>query len=161
MIRKFYDNDLTNKFIDTVKKIGGGIYDMKTYKHYQHDVYEIHYSIPSFLIPEPMLPQPCICECQNKEFTYEPFVMSHGVIHLLRYCTKCGKENAYAVLKVSLKDSLNFQMPFGKYKGKTLEEIKIQDPSYLIWLKQNTENKNINRRIEKIINTDPDIKEVF
>jgi len=28
----------------------------------------------------------------------------------------------------------NFKMPFGKYKGETLEEIYIEDIGYLEWL---------------------------
>ncbi|MBE5813437.1 MAG: hypothetical protein E7314_07345 [Clostridiales bacterium] len=31
----------------------------------------------------------------------------------------------------------NFKMNFGKYKGKTLEEIYKEDKSYLVWLKNN------------------------
>ena len=32
-------------------------------------------------------------------------------------------------------------MPFGKYKGKTIAEIRRIDPNYLKWLKSNTSFK--------------------
>jgi uncharacterized protein (DUF3820 family) len=30
--------------------------------------------------------------------------------------------------------SASFVMPFGKYKGKTLDDISDDDPSYVVWL---------------------------
>lgn len=32
----------------------------------------------------------------------------------------------------------DFVMPFGKYKGKTLSEISEVDPSYIVWLSDNS-----------------------
>ena len=34
----------------------------------------------------------------------------------------------------------NIQLNFGKYSGKMLKEISVEDPKYLKWLKQRFEN---------------------
>ena len=33
----------------------------------------------------------------------------------------------------TLEEALDFEMPFGKYKGKTLKHISVMDPKYLDW----------------------------
>ena len=40
-----------------------------------------------------------------------------------------------ATIKVLSPDDI---LPFGKYKGKTLQKIYTEDPNYLIWVSQNT-----------------------
>lgn len=40
-------------------------------------------------------------------------------------------------MRLKLKDKLTF----GKYKGKTIQDILYDDPQYLVWLHQNTEHK--------------------
>lgn len=32
-----------------------------------------------------------------------------------------------------------FVMPFGKWKGETIEHLLVDDPQYLVWLHKNTE----------------------
>ena len=49
----------------------------------------------------------------------------------------CGKD--YGVM------SRYFKMPFGKYKGETLEEIYIEDVGYLEWLQDQIMNKDTER----------------
>lgn len=39
--------------------------------------------------------------------------------------------------------SREFKMPWGKYKGETLEEIYISDGQYFDWIVDNTENKAV------------------
>jgi uncharacterized protein (DUF3820 family) len=46
--------------------------------------------------------------------------------------------------------SRDFKMPFGKYKGETLEEIYVEDVSYLEWLKSATvPGESIHEKIEQ------------
>jgi uncharacterized protein (DUF3820 family) len=45
------------------------------------------------------------------------------------------------MIDISSKPSLMYIFPFGKYNGKTIEEVKNIDPGYLDWmLKQKEQN---------------------
>ena len=46
---------------------------------------------------------------------------------------------------------MSYKMPFGKYKGDTLEIIRINDPQYLIWGADNINNREVRRECEKAI----------
>ena len=39
------------------------------------------------------------------------------------------------------------QIPFGRYKGKTLEEIAEIDPEYILWLHENVKTVKIPRSL--------------
>ena len=39
-------------------------------------------------------------------------------------------------------------IPFGKYKGKTLQEIYVQDPKYFDWLRENADNMEFRRKTD-------------
>ena len=44
-------------------------------------------------------------------------------------------------------------MPFGKYKGHTIEDILIDDPDYMVWVAENTDldlTNEVQERIAKI-----------
>lgn len=43
--------------------------------------------------------------------------------------------------------SEEFVMPFGKYRGSTLEEIHVEDPSYLHWAYETVDNEEVRNAI--------------
>ena len=64
--------------------------------------------------------------------------------HIKWSCINCG------YLKFLQQKAENFTMPFGKYKGKTLPEIKVLDIKYLCWASLNM-RENISNRIKEIL----------
>lgn len=50
--------------------------------------------------------------------------------------TKPAKQNYEEKKDVSIEEALNYQLTFGKYKGKSLKEIDNTDPNYVEWLAQ-------------------------
>lgn len=46
----------------------------------------------------------------------------------------------------------DFKMPFGKYKGETLEEIYVEDVGYLDWLKDTARQGDESDEIVQKIN---------
>jgi len=65
--------------------------------------------------------------------------------HIGLYCYKCG----WLKWKEQKPDA--FIIGFGKYKGKSLGEIKTIDIEYLKWLIKNIDNKKIINKIEKLL----------
>ncbi len=45
----------------------------------------------------------------------------------------------------------SFKISFGKYKGKTLQWIKENDNSYLLWLHRETKDQQLILEIEKLL----------
>lgn len=45
--------------------------------------------------------------------------------------------------------SREFKMPWGKYKGETLEEIYIENGSYLDWVLGNSQDENVKQKIRE------------
>lgn len=44
---------------------------------------------------------------------------------------------------VKVIEDFNWKLPFGKYKGKTLEEVIIEDHKYVIWFSENIDSIRI------------------
>ena len=99
-------------------------------------------------LPKPLFPDNHKCICGNDNFEYKPVLFINGRINLQRICFKCGQENQYIEQEISLVEAKNSLMPFGKWAGYKLSEIPRD---YLIWAKQNLDNKNIKRKIEILI----------
>jgi len=87
------------------------------------------------------------CKYCNGELKIEEQIFSNGVKHLKQTCITCGKHNGYAPQDT---DFNKFTMPLGKYKGKRLDEIKMQDPDYLRWAAENM-HASLQRKIEKYL----------
>ncbi len=65
--------------------------------------------------------------------------------HIGWYCDVCGW------IKWLPQKAEAFIMPFGKYKGKTLQEIKDGDYEYLEWALKNIVDRHINKKIKEVI----------
>lgn len=44
-------------------------------------------------------------------------------------------------------------MDFGKYKGKSVEDVLEEDPSYLLWLLENSERFEVDDALQDAITT--------
>jgi len=51
----------------------------------------------------------------------------------------------------SNKSNRDYRMPFGKYKGSTLEEIYVDDREYLEWCADTLDKEDIRERIADAI----------
>ena len=90
-------------------------------------------------------------ECGCKKSLNEEVTFRNGTKHLKATCFDCG-----SFLKFAQRGSKNpseFTMPFGKYSGKTLEEIGNIDVNYLGWAGQNLKDGNVKRRINEFLGT--------
>ena len=47
----------------------------------------------------------------------------------------------------------DYEMPFGKYEGMTLDEIYAEDPDYLEWIKDTFEDGKVKIRVTKYLRT--------
>ncbi len=81
----------------------------------------------------------------------------HTPITVCIECPDCGYENVETIVeKVGLVDlkclrcetrerngngHLNIPLPFGKFKGKTINDVMEKDPSYLVWCVRNFRDK--------------------
>jgi len=65
--------------------------------------------------------------------------------HIKWSCVDCG------YIKFLPQKAENFHMPFGKFKGKSLEEISRIDAHYLAWACMNMDER-IARRIREFLN---------
>lgn len=46
-------------------------------------------------------------------------------------------------------ETRTYKMPFGKHRGETLEEIYVEDGSYLDWLVENVDDEILKERIRR------------
>lgn len=89
-------------------------------------------------------------EVYNKECpkcAYRTFLKRKGP-HVGWYCMQCG------FLKWMPQSWKVFIMPFGKHKGKTLQEIKNVDIEYIRWASEKMENVNIKNKMIEALNCD-------
>jgi len=49
--------------------------------------------------------------------------------------------------------SLDDELPFGKHEGKTIQELIIEEPSYLIWMAENLNSWKFDNEAWRIIET--------
>ncbi len=72
----------------------------------------------------------------------EPVIESSGP-HWKASCPECGKYIKF----VSQGDAPSLY--FGKYAGRTLADVKQENPAYLRWLADNTKQKKLKKQIEE------------
>lgn len=83
-------------------------------------------------------------ECsENKVET--PMVIADGRTQIKVTCSICGKFQAFAP------QNKPFVFHFGKYSGKKLEDVIIEDASYVEWCIENLTDKKVVDRIKRAI----------
>lgn len=72
--------------------------------------------------------------CKKCGAVYDVPALSICGPHIKHSCPHC---NAY--VKFEKQDPLKFIMPYGKFKGKTFDEIAVTNIGYMDWLIQNVQ----------------------
>lgn len=65
-------------------------------------------------------------------------------------------EQSAAVENMSLEDARNIKVTFGKYKGKTLGELQVEDHKYLLWIHDNSKDQVIKAAAFTVLNNKPE-----
>ena len=86
------------------------------------------------------------CKRENEPTTKE-VIFKNGTKHIEARCSLCGAYIKYLSHTTPEKTLLYF----GKYKGKTLEEVATEDPDYLHWLYGETAKKNLKEKIDYVL----------
>ena len=81
-----------------------------------------------------MTSRPCK-KCGVDAFRIETKLFKNGTEHMARYCLQCGAFNDYAAKEIP---PGMFLMPYGKYRGSSLQQIYEMDRDYLFWLGANS-----------------------
>lgn len=72
-------------------------------------------------------------------------------------------QNAIENQKVTEEDAKNYVFDFGKYNGQTFEEVLNEDPGYIKWLINNSNNEFYNKAYElltgEVLPTEKEVKE--
>lgn len=58
--------------------------------------------------------------------------------------------NGIEIPKEEIPDIDSYTMPFGKYKGKTLPQIKALDPGYISWAKENMNKEPVKSLLSQV-----------
>lgn len=66
-----------------------------------------------------------------------------------------SEQNA-AVENMSLDEARNIKVTFGKYKGKTLGELQVEDHKYLLWIHDNSKDQVIKAAAFIVLNNKPE-----
>lgn len=83
-----------------------------------------------------------LCKCEVETWRHE-YVCENGKTEIVRNCGKCGKLIDWLQMAYEPK---TFVFPFGKHKGKTLEEILLLDKRYLEWVSKEFNDNRIKLR---------------
>ena len=86
-------------------------------------------------------------KCGADSFRIESKTFSNGTEHLARYCNQCGRFADYAAKEIP---PGMFIMPFGKYKGQSVQSVVVNDREYAEWLSERTQPA-LRARIERVI----------
>lgn len=98
--------------------------------------------------PNVMEPKVCThCQCLTIHVV-DARVNLAQTLFLKAKCIECGEFSPTRSLAAS--DS-PFIMPFGKYKGRSLNEILCDDAGYIRWLAENCSNQRIREKAEAIL----------
>ncbi len=66
-----------------------------------------------------------------------------------------SEQNA-AIENMSLDEARNIKVTFGKYKGKTLGELQVEDHKYLLWIHDNSKDQVIKAAAFIVLNNKPE-----
>ena len=86
-------------------------------------------------------------------FNLDKMLVEHSnkTIHQKVTCRDCKKCSGFE----QIVENKDFRMPFGKYKGKSITEIIIQDLKYAMWASEKFSSKNIRERFrEELLKSD-------
>lgn len=89
-------------------------------------------------------------KCKSIEFKFEEITFSNNTKHRRKSCANCGLWVGYVAQVHPAEENLNFIMPFGRHKDKTLEQIYLEDPSYFKWAIRELKG-SINLRFKSIL----------
>ena len=81
--------------------------------------------------------------CENVDVKEEYQTFKNGTKHLRQSCRSCNKFLGFKQQPISL----DYELPFGKHKGKRLKDI---DRDYLIWLSKQPIKDNLSTAINSI-----------
>lgn len=84
--------------------------------------------------------------CNNCKKEVEPVLTDSGQ-HIKASCSECKRYIKFMPQEIKASD---FVMPYGKHKGRTLGEIKINDFDYLQWLYDNSKSR-IKDLVDKVL----------
>jgi formylmethanofuran dehydrogenase subunit B len=87
--------------------------------------------------------------CGSVEITVS-CVSRNGQLLSIGYCSGCKASDTIAQ-HANLAHRAPFIMPFGKYKGRSVDEIVDEDSGYARWAAQNLENENIRQIFEEAL----------
>ena len=85
----------------------------------------------------------CFFAIYSKIIIFAPTNMEQGRMILLRIAGRTTQGKAYFGKALSNLLSVKVIMSFGKYKGKSIEEVCKTDRQHLIWLSQNNDSFNL------------------
>jgi ribosomal protein L37E len=83
-------------------------------------------------------------KCGDHDVMVNPIKMSNDVLQIQAFCHGCGQK---AFLSHN-KTNEEWRMPFGKYKGMTITDIKDENPAYIEWAALNFTDEKIRQRFE-------------
>jgi uncharacterized protein (DUF3820 family) len=81
---------------------------------------------------------PEICpRCGSGDFTTISCVS--GPHRLETLCARCARHISWVPVPMIEERARRFTMPFGRYQGKTLDELAKRDPGYVRWVARNVD----------------------
>ena len=83
----------------------------------------------------------------EQNIVYEEKTFEDGKIHVQASCKHCG---GFLKWWPKVTDE-EFEMPFGKYKGKKLTDIIKDDRDYAVWAAANLTKGNVAKRIQNLL----------
>lgn len=81
------------------------------------------------------------------EYELRERIFKDGTKHIEKICLKTGKHLGF----VKSKSNADFVIYRGKYKGKMLKEIAVDDWDYLLWCSENLNDEKLRKRIEEYL----------
>jgi uncharacterized protein (DUF3820 family) len=93
--------------------------------------------------PRPDLEMPwskACSSCKGTKLTYIQKILANGAIQFRHICADCGTKSEPLPFARDVESLGATVLPFGKHKGKTLQEIETAAPDYLDWYLANGDN---------------------
>lgn len=93
-------------------------------------------------------------KCNSTKVTATWVTHGDGTKHIKNNCETCGAHNGFAAQGNYSFDEL---MPFGKHKGRTLEDLCVNEKDYVEWAIQNMNNKGI---VAKLVSVSTEVAKI-